>query len=212
MDARERRRRMVERQIAARGISDPAVLAAMLAVPREAFVPAWLAADAYDDCALPIEEGQTISQPYIVALMTAALAIRPGDKVLEVGTGSGYGAAVLAHVAAEVYTIEIREPLARAAEARLHALGLANVHVRVGDGARGWPEHAPYDAISVTAGSAEVPPALVDQLAVGGRLVLPVGDPPFDLELVRLTRGADGAFRRDMLGPVQFVPLVGGSR
>ncbi|HKA90677.1 MAG TPA: protein-L-isoaspartate(D-aspartate) O-methyltransferase [Haliangiales bacterium] len=212
MDAPERRRRMVERQIAARGLSDPAVLAAMLAVPREAFVPSALAAEAYEDTALPTDEGQTISQPYIVALMTAALAIRPGDKVLEVGTGSGYGAAVLAHIAAEVDTIEIREPLARAAEARLRELGVTNVRVRVADGAAGWPEHAPYDAVSVTAGSANVPPALLEQLAVGGRLVMPVGAPPFDLELVRLTRRPDGTFRRDLLGGVQFVPLVGGGR
>ena len=168
MDERsEERRRMVE-QFVSRGLRDEAVLAAMRAVPREAFIAAELAEFAYEDAPLPIEAGQTISQPYIVAAMTAALELAPRDRVLEVGTGSGYAAAVLSRIAAEVYTIERHEELAQAAERRLRELGYANVHVHHGDGTLGWPEHAPYDAIVVAAGGPEIPKPLLEQLAVGG--------------------------------------------
>jgi len=203
------RRRMVETQLARRGVRDPAVLAAMGMVPRETFVPAPLAADAYDDGPLPIGEGQTISQPYIVALMTEALRLASGDRVLEIGTGSGYAAAVLAEIAAEVYTIERLAPLAESARRRLAELGYATVHVRCGDGTLGWPEHAPYDAIVVTAGGPEVPKALLDQLAVGGRLVMPVGGSPRAQHLVRVVRRATDDYGYEDLGDVAFVPLIG---
>ena len=205
-DARER---MVRTQIAARGIRDPAVLAAMRAVPREAFLPPELSEFAYEDHALPIEEGQTISQPYIVALMTAALELRPGDRVLEIGTGSGYAAAVLGRIAKEVYSIERHAALADLAAARLRTLGLDNVHVLHGDGTLGWAERAPYDAIVVAAGGPDVPDALLAQLAVGGRLVIPVGEDKALQTLVRITRAADGTLRREELGDVRFVPLIG---
>ena len=158
------RDRMVAGEIAARGVEDPLVLEAMRAVPREDFVPAALAEYAYEDGPLPIGHGQTISQPYIVAVMTAAARVRPGDRVLEIGTGSGYGAAVLSEIAGEVYTVERIEGLADSARDRLAALGYGNVHVRCGDGTLGWAEHAPYDAIIVTAGGPTVPRALLDQL------------------------------------------------
>lgn len=203
------RERMVRTQIAARGVHDRAVLEAMLAVPREAFLPEELHEFAYDDHPLPIAEGQTISQPYIVALMTAALELRPHDRVLEIGTGSGYAAAVLGHVAREVYTIERHAVLADTAAARLRALGYDNVHVMHGDGTLGWPEHAPYDAIVVAAGGPRIPEALEAQLAVGGRLVIPVGDDKSMQTMVRVTRQADGSLRREDLGDVRFVPLVG---
>jgi protein-L-isoaspartate(D-aspartate) O-methyltransferase len=211
MDTNERaeeRQKMVERHLAARGVDDPAVLAAMRAVPREAFVTAELAEFAYEDTPLPIDAGQTISQPYIVALMTAALELRPRDRVLEVGTGSGYAAAVLSRVAAEVYTIERHGELARTAEQRLRALGYANVQVRHGDGTLGWAEQAPFDAIVVAAGGPDVPAALLEQLAPGGRLVIPIGPTPREQELVRVRR-RDGRYEREQLGPVRFVPLIG---
>jgi protein-L-isoaspartate(D-aspartate) O-methyltransferase len=205
----DERRRMVETQIAARGVSDPAVLAAMGKVPRDRFVPRHLARFAYEDEPLPIGEGQTISQPYIVALMTEALRLRPGDRVLEIGTGSGYAAAVLAQIVAEVHTIERLAPLAESARRRLADLGYANVHVRCGDGTLGWSEHAPYDAIVATAGGPKVPPALLDQLAIGGRLVIPVGASPRAQRLVRVVRTGTDGYTDEDLGVVAFVPLIG---
>ena len=201
--------RMVDRQIKNRGVRDEAVLSAMRQVPRERFVPAAVAAFAYEDGALPIGEEQTISQPYVVALMTEALGLRPDDRVLEIGTGSGYAAAVLATIAAEVYTIERLEGLAESAGRRLAELGYANVHVRHGDGSLGWPEHAPYDAIVVTAGGPDVPTALLDQLAVGGRLVMPVGSKFRGQRLVRIERTGADSYERENLEGVVFVPLIG---
>jgi protein-L-isoaspartate(D-aspartate) O-methyltransferase len=206
-DVAAARERMVTEQIAARGVTDPAVLRAMRAVPRHEFVPRAVRADAYDDRPLPIGEGQTISQPYIVALMTELASVRRGDRVLEVGTGSGYQAAVLAELGAQVYSIEIVEPLARDAAERLRRLGYGAVRVRHGDGYRGWPEAAPFAAILVTAAPPEVPPALLEQLALGGRLVIPVGTDDQDLRL--LVRTPTGVETRRIV-PVRFVPMVGG--
>jgi protein-L-isoaspartate(D-aspartate) O-methyltransferase len=200
---------MVETQIAGRGIGDAAVLAAMQTVPREKFVPARLADLAYDDGPLPIGEEQTISQPYVVALMTEALRLTRADRALEIGTGSGYAAAVLAEIAEEVYTVERIASLAESARDRLAALGYANVHVRCGDGSLGWPEHAPYHAVVVTAGGPDVPRALLDQLAVGGRLVMPVGPSSAEQRLVRRVRTTANTFTSEDLGPVAFVPLIG---
>jgi protein-L-isoaspartate(D-aspartate) O-methyltransferase len=197
---------MVREQIEARDVRDPRVLAAMRKVPRHLFVPPDEQASAYIDSPLPIGYGQTISQPYIVAFMTDALELNPRDRVLEIGTGSGYQAAVLAELAREVYTIEIVEPLAKEAEERLRRLQYANVHARVGDGYRGWPEEAPFDAIMVTAAPDHVPPPLVEQLRDGGRLVLPVGR--WDQELIRLRRTGKGITREALL-PVRFVPMTG---
>ncbi|HSN15153.1 MAG TPA: protein-L-isoaspartate(D-aspartate) O-methyltransferase [Anaeromyxobacteraceae bacterium] len=202
---------MVATQIAARDISDARVLEAMRRVERHRFVPPSARSDAYGDHPLPIGHDQTISQPYIVALMTELARVKPGDRVLEVGTGSGYQAAVLAVLAKEVYTIEIVEPLAREAAGRLKALGYANVTVRAGDGYRGWPEHAPFDAILVTAAPPEIPQPLVDQLAVGGRLVAPVGEEWGAQELVVLERTPAGVKRR-VVAPVRFVPMTGEAR
>ena len=209
MSFEDARRRMVEAQIARRGVRDPAVLAAMAEVPREEFVPAHRAGDAYGDAPLPIGEGQTISQPYIVALMTEALRLTRGDRVLEIGTGSGYAAAVLAEIAAEVYTIERLAPLADSARHRLADLGYDTVHVQCGDGTLGWPEHAPYDAIVATAGGPEVPNALLEQLAIGGRLVMPVGASPHEQHLVRVVRKTADDYDHEDLGAVAFVPLIG---
>lgn len=209
MDQETRRIRMVAEQIVARGVRDPLVLAAMRKVPRELFVPAALADFAYEDCALPIEEGQTISQPYVVAWMTAALELQPGDRALEIGTGSGYAAAVLAEIAREVRTVERHRPLAEGARRRLADAGYANVFVRCGDGTLGWAEHAPYDGIVVTAGGPVIPEALLAQLATGGRLVMPVGEEPELQHLVRVRRAAERELRIEELGDVQFVPLVG---
>ena len=200
---------MVRGQIEARGIRDPAVLQAMRDVPREVFVPTDQAEFAYHDSPLPIAEGQTISQPYIVALMAAAAEIEPGERVLEIGTGSGYAAAVLSRMAGEVYTIERHGALAEGATRALESLGYENVHVLHSDGTRGWPEHAPYDAIVVAAGGPDVPRPLLDQLAVGGRLVIPVGPTPRLQELVRVTRVSESELARENLGGVRFVPLVG---
>jgi protein-L-isoaspartate(D-aspartate) O-methyltransferase len=201
------RGRMVEEQIAARGVTDPAVLRAMRAVPRHEFIPAASRADAYSDQPLPIGHGQTISQPYIVALMSELAAVKPGDRVLEIGTGSGYQAAILAELGADVYSIEILEPLARRAGETLRRLGYDRVHVRQGDGYRGWPSAAPFAAIVTTAAPPEVPPALVAQLAPGGRLVIPVGKD--DQELRVLVKTSSGIETRRVV-PVQFVPMVGG--
>ena len=207
-DVAAQRDRMVERQVAARGVRDPAVLAAMRSVPRERFLPPDLEEFAYQDSPLPIERGQTISQPFIVALMTEALRLRPDDCVLEIGTGSGYAAAVLGRIARAVYTIERHAELAESARIRLEELGFHNVFVRNGDGTLGWPEHAPYDAIVVTAGGPRVPEPLLAQLAPGGRLVIPVGEEKTQ-ELVRVTRRLDGTLEREELGGVRFVPLIG---
>jgi protein-L-isoaspartate(D-aspartate) O-methyltransferase len=203
------RKNMVRQQIAARGVMDEKVLDGMRMVPREAFLPDELAEFAYEDTPLPIEEGQTISQPYIVALMIAAIDPRPGDRVLEIGTGSGYAAAVLSRVVGHVYTIERHEALAEHARRRLRALGYGNVEVLHGDGSLGWPEHAPYDGIIVTAGGPYVPRQLRDQLAVGGHLVIPIGADPRLQHLVRVTRVTPDQFDEEDLGEVRFVPLVG---
>jgi protein-L-isoaspartate(D-aspartate) O-methyltransferase len=186
----------------------PRVLDALRAVPRHRFVPSAMAANAYDNRPLPIGHSQTISQPYIVALMTDLAAVAPRDIVLEIGTGSGYQAAVLAKLAAQVHSIEIVEPLGREAAARLAALGYGNVEVTIGDGYRGKPERAPFDAIVVTAGAPHVPQPLVDQLKPGGRLVIPV-DRTFGQELVLIVKRGDGSLARTVVLPVRFVPLTG---
>ncbi|MDH3655262.1 MAG: protein-L-isoaspartate(D-aspartate) O-methyltransferase [Myxococcales bacterium] len=209
MDSSEQRRRMVERHVEARGVHDAAVLDAMRAVPREAFLPENLAEFAYDDTPLPIEEGQTISQPFIVAAMAEALKLGPHDRVLEIGTGSGYAAAVLAEIAGEVYSIERHRVLADHATRRLQELDYQNVHVLCGDGTLGWPEHAPFDAILVSAGGPEVPRVLVEQLAPGGRIVIPVGPDLRDQRLLRVTKDSTGQTNTEDLGGVRFVPLIG---
>ena len=206
---REARERMVREQIVARGVRAPRVLAALRSVPRHEFVPAEHRASAYEDEPLPISEGQTISQPYMVAAMTEALALRGGERVLEIGTGSGYQAAILSELAREVYTIEIVKPLADSARERLERLGYRRVRVRHGDGWAGWPQAAPFDAIVVTAAPDEVPAALVAQLAVGGRLVVPVGRADHQ-ELLLLVR-EEGGVRRERLMHVRFVPMTGGA-
>jgi protein-L-isoaspartate(D-aspartate) O-methyltransferase len=202
----EARERMVREQIEARGVRDPRVLEAMRRVPRHLFVPEPLRARAYDDRPLPIGHAQTISQPYIVAWMTEALQVGPGRKVLEVGTGSGYQAAVLAAMGVDVYTIEIVPPLAEAAARALGAAGISGVRARVGDGYAGWPEHAPFHGVIVTAAPDHVPQPLLDQLAVGGRLVIPVGKREVQWMTV-VTKRPDG-IRRENVMPVLFVPLV----
>jgi protein-L-isoaspartate(D-aspartate) O-methyltransferase len=203
----EQRREMVEEQIRLRGVANPAVLAAMERVPRHLFVPPPQRPAAYADTPLPIGHGQTISQPYIVARMTELLGVRRGDKVLEIGTGSGYQAAVLAEMGVQVYTIEIVEPLGREARATLSRLGYGSVEVRVGDGYKGWPAQAPFDAIIVTAAPPKIPQPLLDQVKAGGRIVLPVGEVWQDLEV--LTKRRDGSFERQKVLPVRFVPMTG---
>lgn len=200
---------MVERQIRARGIRDPEVLRAMRSVPRHEFVPASARSFAYADAPLPIGQEQTISQPFIVAYMTEAAEIGRGERVLEIGTGSGYQAAVLAEIAREVYSIEIVPELAVRARATLERLGYRNVRARTGNGYLGWPEHAPYDAILVTAAPEEVPRALVDQLAVGGRMVVPVGAEYQQMTLIERTR--QGVLEWTTI-PVRFVPMTGKPR
>ncbi|MEN6560436.1 MAG: protein-L-isoaspartate(D-aspartate) O-methyltransferase [Acidobacteriota bacterium] len=199
------RRLMTDQQIRARGVRDPLVLAAMEKVPRHLFVPEHLRDQAYADEPLPIGDGQTISQPYIVAYMTEALRLRGGEKVLEIGTGSGYQTAVLAEIAGRVWTIELVDPLARRARAALDGLGYANISYRVGDGSEGWPEEAPFDAVMVTAAAAEIPAALEGQLGPGGRMIVPVGTGLQELVLVRRTM--KGIERETRLS-VRFVPLV----
>ncbi len=201
------RYRMVREQIESRGIRDPRVLEAMRSVPRHLFVPEELTWESYDDNPLPIGEGQTISQPYMVAWMTELLRLQGGEKVLEVGTGSGYQAAILARLAREVWSVEKQEGLAEAARERLRRLGFDNVRVVVGDGSRGLPEHAPYDAVIVTAGSPSIPQPLLEQLSEGGRLVIPVG--PSSLQTLNLVVREGGEFRREEKGGCVFVPLVG---
>lgn len=201
------RNNMVELQIIRRGIKDPLVLAAMRKVPRHFFVPENLKSQAYEDHPLPIEEKQTISQPYIVALMTEALHLRGPEKVLEVGTGSGYQTAILAEIAKEVFTVERLPLLTEKAKKRLHTLGYKNIFYRIGDGSLGWPEEAPFDAVLVSAAAPSIPQPLVDQLAMGGRLIIPVGD-RLTQELVLVERVSEG-IRKSFLGGVRFVDLIG---
>ena len=201
------RNRMVDTQIEVRGVADPRVLAAMRRVPRHRFVPQGLWDQAYNDYPLPIGEDQTISQPYIVALMTEALELKETERVLEIGTGSGYQAAILADLAAEVYSIDRLASLAEQARKVLTALGYKNFQVRVGDGTLGWPEEAPFDAILVTAGTPQVPRPLMEQLALGGRLVVPVGD-RFSQTLTRARKTKEGV-KFDYLGGCRFVRLIG---
>jgi protein-L-isoaspartate(D-aspartate) O-methyltransferase len=202
-----KRARMVETQIAARGVRDPRVLAAMRKVPRHLFVDPDARAQAYEDHPVPIGNNQTISQPYIVALMTELLELPPKGRVLEIGTGSGYQSAILAEIATEVYSIEIVPELAEAAGRKLKELGYTNVEVREGDGYRGWTEHAPFDGIIVTAAPDRIPGPLVEQLAVGGRMVIPVGG--FFQELKVFTKEKDGRVTEKDIIPVRFVPMTG---
>jgi protein-L-isoaspartate(D-aspartate) O-methyltransferase len=200
---------MVEHQIARRGVRDKRVLKAMARIPREAFVlPGW-EDEAYEDQPLPIAERQTISQPYIVAYMIEAAGLRPGDRALEIGTGSGYAAAVMAAIAARVYTIDRHPGLAETARRRLQELGFDNIEVRVGDGTLGWPEAQPFDAIIVTAGGPKVPGDLREQLAIGGRLVIPVGESLHRQRLVSVVREGPADYREEDLADVAFVPLIG---
>lgn len=204
------RRRMVEEQIRWRGITQRRLLTVLEEVPRHLFVPETERGMAYADHPLPIGSGQTISQPYVVALMTSLLDLGPGDRVLEIGTGSGYQAAILAELAQAVYTMEIIEPLAVQAGERLGRLGYAKVQARLGDGYHGWPEHGPYDAILVTAAASHVPPPLIAQLKAGGRMVIPVGAPFMIQYLLLIEKAGDGSVSTRQVLPVSFVPLVGG--
>jgi len=205
----QRREEMVARQIAGRGIHDVNVLAAMRAVPREAFVSEDYVNYAYDDGPLPIMEGQTISQPYVVALMIQELQIGGEDTVLEIGTGSGYAAAIISRIAAQVYTVERLESLVHYARQKLEDLGYDNVHVHHGDGTLGWPQHAPYDAIVVAAGGPEVPAALKEQLAIGGRMIIPVGSEQRAQRLIKVIRTPEETYEEHTLSHVRFVPLIG---
>ncbi|MDO9573052.1 MAG: protein-L-isoaspartate(D-aspartate) O-methyltransferase [Candidatus Omnitrophota bacterium] len=197
--------RMVEEQIERRGITDRGVLDAMRKVERHLFVPAYLRNAAYEDRPLPIGHGQTISQPYIVAYMTQAARVGSNDRILEIGTGSGYQAAVLAEIAKEIYTIEILQPLADSARLRLEEMGYKNVKVKLGDGYKGWREYAPFDAIIVTAAPSEIPEELMSQLKIGGRMVVPIGI--FNQELYLITR-AESGFTKEAILPVAFVPMI----
>src|SRR5256884_1954548 len=208
-DLSRARERMVNIQIAGRGVRDPLVLEAMRRVPREAFVEPGFEEFAYEDGPLPIGEGQTISQPYIVALMIEAAEVKSGDRVLEVGAGSGYAAAVMSQIADRVYAIERHPSLGKSAGQRFSKLGYDNIDLRVGDGTRGWPEAAPFDAILVAAGGPKVPPGLKEQLAISGRLVIPVGEEERYQTLLKLTRKSDAEFEDENLGTVAFVPLIG---
>ena len=203
------RKTMVERQIAARGIHDRRLLAAMEEVPRHEFVSAQLAHIAYDDSPLPIDKDQTISQPYIVALMVEAAQVEPGDKVLEIGAGSGYAAAVIGRIARRVIAVERHRALADLAADRMERLGYGNVGIRAGDGSRGCPEEAPFDAILAAASGSHVPEALLEQLSIGGILVMPVGEPGEVQKLVKVTRSGEDEYEQEDLGPVRFVPLIG---
>jgi protein-L-isoaspartate(D-aspartate) O-methyltransferase len=208
-DFKHLRQKMIEYQLAARGLCDQTVLNAVNSVPREEFVPTELVEFAYSDSPLPIAASQTISQPYIVALMTAALELKPQERVLEVGAGSGYAAAVLAQIAKQVYTIERHKILADSARGKLEELGYINIQVLYGDGTLGWPEHAPFDAIVVAAGGPEVPENLKQQLAIGGRLVIPVGSSLRTQKLLRVRRISEDEYQQEDLGSVRFVPLIG---
>ena len=203
------RQRMVDRQIAARGLDNPVLLAAFRAVPREDFVSGDYADYAYQDSPLPIESGQTISQPYIVALTIDAAGIKPGDKVLEVGAGSGYAAAVIGQIAEKVIAIERHHELVDLARKRMVRLGYDNVQIVEGDGTLGWPEEAPFDAIVAAASGSHVPQSWIGQLRPGGRIVMPIGDPHSAQSLVKVTTEADGRLSRENLGGVRFVPLIG---
>ncbi len=203
------RQQMIDYQLVARGLHDQTVLNALNAVPREKFIPTELVAFAYRDSPLPIEASQTISQPYIVALMTAALKLKENDRVLEIGTGSGYAAAVLAEISNDVYTVERHKILADSARVRLQDMGYTNVQVLHGDGTLGWPEHAPFNAIVVAAGGPEVPQMLKQQLAIGGRLVIPVGSSLDTQKLIRIERISEDEYKEENLGSVRFVPLIG---
>lgn len=205
-DFAAQRKRMVERQLQARGIKDDRVLAAMAKVPREEFIPVDARANAYEDGPLPIGYDQTISQPYIVAFMTEQLRLKPSDRVLEIGSGSGYQAAILAELVADIYTIEIVEPLAKTAEATLQHLRYKNVHIKAGDGYKGWPEEAPFDAIIVTCAPENVPQPLTDQLKEGGRMVIPVGE-QFAQQLYLLEK-KNGQLKESVTLPVRFVPML----
>lgn len=204
-----KREKMVERQIVARGIRNSSLLDAMRSVPREAFVPDHLQEFAYDDAPLPIESDQTISHHYIVALMIDAAVIEPGDRVLEIGAGSGYAAAVMGRLAGEVLAIERHHELAKLAGRRMERLGYTNVNILEGDGTEGLPEEAPFDAILEAASGSHVPEALLHQLSVGGRLVMPVGEPAQVQKLIKVTRIGEDEYEQEELGPVRFVPLVG---
>lgn len=203
------RMRMVQRQIAARGIRDRYVLDAMRTVPREVFVPEKSRDYAYEDTPLPIEAGQTISQPYMVAIMIEAAVLGPSDRALEIGAGSGYAAAVMAQIAGRVFAIERHEELARLAADRMRRLGYDNVTIRHGDGSHGWPEEAPFHAIIVAASGSHVPIVLKRQLAIGGRLVMPIGEPHSVQSLFKVVRTGEDEFSKEDLGAVRFVPLVG---
>lgn len=202
------RLKMVKDQIERRGIRTPTVLASFKEIPRHLFVPEDLAPYAYQDGPLPIGEGQTISQPYIVALMTEAAEIKPQDKILEIGTGSGYQAAILSKIGKEVYTIERIDALAKEAQKRLAALEIQNVTLRVGDGSLGWQEKGPFDVILVTAGAPIVPDSLIEQLADEGRLIIPVGDAMYQ-QLLRVRKHQGGSLTQEILESVRFVPLIG---
>jgi protein-L-isoaspartate(D-aspartate) O-methyltransferase len=203
------REAMVERHLRRRGITEQHILDAFLEVPREAFISEDYAHLAYGDHPLPIEAGQTISQPYIVGLMIQAANIRPGDTVLEVGAGSGYAAAVISRIAGKVVGIERQHELVAVAQDRLRRLGYANVEILEGDGTRGCPDQAPFDAILAAASGSHVPPSLVAQLAPGGCIVMPIGDPGWVQELIKVTKQEDGILRQENLGGVRFVPLIG---
>ena len=203
------RERMVDRQIAARGLDDPALLAAFRAVPREDFISGDYADHAYQDSPLPIESGQTISQPYIVALTIHAAGIKAGDKVLEVGAGSGYAAAVIGQIAKEVIAIERHHELVELARLRMRRLGYDNVRILEGDGTLGWPEEAPFDAIVAAASGSHVPQSWIAQLKPGGRMVIPIGGPHEAQTLVKVTKQDDGSLKQEDLGGVRFVPLIG---
>ena len=208
-DLAAEREAMVEHQLRRRGIFEEPILDAFRAVPREQFVGAALRNQAYGDHPLPIEAGQTISQPYIVALMIQAAAIRAGDRVLEIGAGSGYAAALIGQIAARVFAVERQPELVAIASERLARLGYANVHIVDGDGTVGLPAEAPYNAILAAASGSHVPQPLVDQLAKGGRLVMPLGNPGSAQELVKVTKSVDGQLIQENLGGVRFVPLIG---
>lgn len=209
-DFDKQRAALVREEIEPRGIKNPAVIKAMRETPRHLFVPQSVRSQAYEDHPLAIGHGQTISQPSLVAMMTDLLDPAPGHRVLEIGTGSGYQAAILARLVKEVYTIEIVEPLGRSAQRLLQSEGHRNVQVRIGDGYKGWPEMAPFDRIILTAAPPEVPRALLDQLKPGGKLVAPVGRTPFDQELVLITKDAKGRITTRRVLPVRFVPMVPG--
>jgi protein-L-isoaspartate(D-aspartate) O-methyltransferase len=208
-DFSREREAMVERHLKRRGITEPHIVEAFLAVPREEFVSPDYAHLAYGDHPLPIEAGQTISQPYIVALMVQAAGIKAGDRVLEVGAGSGYAAAVISRIAGQVIAIERQHDLVDVARQRLERLGYDNVEIVEGDGTRGWPDQAPFDAILAAASGSHVPRPLVEQLAPAGRLVMPVGDPGWVQQLIKVTKNDDGTLLQQDLGEVRFVPLIG---